>query len=42
MTVKKEVIEVIVEIRGGVMTPIEIPRGIKLIVRDLDVSNTST
>ncbi len=39
MTEKKEVT---VEIRGGVLTPIEVPRGVKLIVKDLDVNNTST
>ena len=39
---KSELNIVEVEIRGGVLTPIKIPKGIRLIVKDLDVSNTST
>ena len=34
---EKRMKNVIVEIRGGVLNPIRIPEGVKLVVRDVDV-----
>ena len=37
----KRIKNVVVEIKGGVLNPIRIPDGVKLVVRDVDVGEKS-
>ena len=39
---EKRMKNVIVEVEGGVLTPVRIPKGVKLVVRDLDVGAKDT